>query len=116
MLGSVALAYSSTLLSRSLHSEMIGRVLRCSMEFFDVTPRGRILNRFAVDLDFLDCRYFMSVKISAQSALLTVAKVAVVGSQSWAALGLSLFAGIGLFFSLVSSPAFEIAQELRAVS
>lgn len=47
--------YFSLRSSRKTHSDMIGRVLRAPINtFFDVTPIGRILNRFSKDLTVLD--------------------------------------------------------------
>lgn len=40
--------------SMYFHSRLLDRVLRASSAFFDVTPVGRILNRFSKDLDAVD--------------------------------------------------------------
>lgn len=40
--------------SRYLHSIFLANVLRCPMHFFDVTPLGRIVNRFSKDVDTID--------------------------------------------------------------
>ncbi|CAG0893469.1 unnamed protein product [Cyprideis torosa] len=42
--------------SSRMHSAMFKSVLRAPMSFFDATPLGRILNRFARDIDELDSR------------------------------------------------------------
>ncbi|UJR25517.1 hypothetical protein I4U23_006863 [Adineta vaga] len=40
--------------SRTLHSSLLFGVLRAPMAFFDTTPIGRIINRFAKDVDSID--------------------------------------------------------------
>jgi ATP-binding cassette subfamily C (CFTR/MRP) protein 1 len=39
---------------RQLHAGMLSKVLRLPMSFFDVTPSGRIINRFSKDTEVLD--------------------------------------------------------------
>ena len=40
--------------SRRLHNRMLRRLVHTPMRFFDTNPSGRILNRFAKDIGFLD--------------------------------------------------------------
>ncbi|KAI8084874.1 P-loop containing nucleoside triphosphate hydrolase protein [Halteromyces radiatus] len=40
--------------SRILYAELLHRVLRAPLRFFDTTPIGRILNRFAKDIETID--------------------------------------------------------------
>ena len=40
--------------SSSMHANMLDRVLRCPMKFFNITPTGRIINRFSRDMETLD--------------------------------------------------------------
>ncbi|XP_025086070.1 multidrug resistance-associated protein 1-like isoform X1 [Pomacea canaliculata] len=40
--------------SRSLHLAFLANILHCPMNFFDVTPLGRIVNRFSKDVDTID--------------------------------------------------------------
>ncbi len=40
--------------SRTLHNSMFGHVAKAPLMFFEVNPLGRILNRFANDMDALD--------------------------------------------------------------
>ena len=57
--------------SARLHDTMLGNVLHAPMSFFDTNPKGRILNRFSKDQDYVDmripstisslCRLFLSV-------------------------------------------------------
>jgi ABC-type multidrug transport system fused ATPase/permease subunit len=37
--------------STAMHDQMLERVMRSPVAFFDETPAGRILNRFAKDID-----------------------------------------------------------------
>lgn len=46
-LGTLLLANSSTNASRILHSRLLNNIMRVPMMFFDTTPTGRVVNRFA---------------------------------------------------------------------
>ena len=37
-----------------MHKNLLDRVMRSPMSFFDTTPLGRIVNRFAKDIDVCD--------------------------------------------------------------
>ena len=54
LVGSLALAKGSIDASVKLHKEVLFRILRSPMMFFDTTPIGRIVNRFAKDVDVVD--------------------------------------------------------------
>ncbi|ELU07544.1 hypothetical protein CAPTEDRAFT_219745 [Capitella teleta] len=56
LIRSVILAKFLVKASTKLHNWLLEKVLRCPMAFFDMTPLGRILNRFSRDLDELDSR------------------------------------------------------------
>ena len=42
-------AYGGIAAARKLHQSLFTKILNCSISFFDVTPSGRILNRFSSD-------------------------------------------------------------------
>ncbi|KAK9847067.1 hypothetical protein WJX84_012280 [Apatococcus fuscideae] len=55
------LAYSSVRASRSLHARLLEKLMRLPMSFFDSQPTGRLLNRFARDLEMVDTSLPMSL-------------------------------------------------------
>ena len=40
--------------SRKLHSEMLNSIIRSTMQFFESTPTGRIINRFSRDIEAVE--------------------------------------------------------------
>ena len=54
MVLSVSLALSTLNASKAMHKRMLEQVMRSPMSFFDTTPIGRIVNRFAKDVDVCD--------------------------------------------------------------
>ncbi|XP_061547082.1 canalicular multispecific organic anion transporter 1 [Phycodurus eques] len=53
-LGTLLLANASVAASRILHSRLLNNILRAPMLFFDTTPIGRVVNRFAKDIFTVD--------------------------------------------------------------
>ena len=49
--------------SRRLHRNLVERILRLPMSFFDSQPSGRLLNRFSRDTESLDTN-LMQVRTS----------------------------------------------------
>ena len=54
MFGGLGLFLGTVQAGRVLHRGILRNVLHSPMTFFDTTPVGRILNRFAKDIDVLD--------------------------------------------------------------
>uniref|UniRef100_A0A3P9ATB7 Canalicular multispecific organic anion transporter 1 n=1 Tax=Maylandia zebra TaxID=106582 RepID=A0A3P9ATB7_9CICH len=52
--GTLLLANASVDASRILHSKLLNNILRVPMVFFDTTPIGRVVNRFAKDIFTID--------------------------------------------------------------
>ncbi|XP_077545162.1 ATP-binding cassette sub-family C member 3-like [Haemaphysalis longicornis] len=117
VLGSIVLAMSAMRVSRTLHNEMLCRVLRSPVSFFDATPRGRILNRFSADMEMMDSRIFLSVKQSVQNALITFAKIAVVGTQSPAVLALgAILTAVAAFGTNLAVKAAHISRYFESLA
>lgn len=53
-LATLAVYLATATASKNLHNFLIGKVLRWPAYIFDITPLGRILNRFSYDIDVLD--------------------------------------------------------------
>eukprot|EP00980_Cylindrotheca_fusiformis_P028088 scaffold22578_cov164-Cylindrotheca_fusiformis.AAC.14 len=57
----IAIARHRLRASRRLHDGLTDAVLRAPVAFFDITPIGRVLNRFAADMDKLDLELTQTV-------------------------------------------------------
>lgn len=53
-ISSVTLFLGCVHASKVLHKVLLVRILRCPATYFDVTPVGRLLNRFGKDVDIID--------------------------------------------------------------
>ena len=53
-IASFGVAIGSVSASRILHKDLLARILRAPMAFFDTTPLGRVLNRISRDMDMVD--------------------------------------------------------------
>uniref|UniRef100_A0A3B3TXC5 ABC-type glutathione-S-conjugate transporter n=1 Tax=Poecilia latipinna TaxID=48699 RepID=A0A3B3TXC5_9TELE len=51
----VAISVCGIIASRQLHMDLLVNVLRSPMSFFESTPSGNLLNRFAKEIDAIDC-------------------------------------------------------------
>lgn len=51
---SLAMSFGGVLASRYLHQSMLYDVLRSPMSFFERTPSGNLVNRFAKEMDTID--------------------------------------------------------------
>ena len=52
--GLLGLRWAAAEASRTLHTNFLANVLHLPARFFDTTPTGRIINRFAKDVDTID--------------------------------------------------------------
>ncbi|XP_051002569.1 ATP-binding cassette sub-family C member 2 [Acomys russatus] len=61
-LSSLWCIYAFNHASRTLHKQLLTNILRAPMSFFDTTPTGRIVNRFAGDISTVDDMLPMSFR------------------------------------------------------
>ncbi|XP_075551650.1 multidrug resistance protein mrp-7-like isoform X2 [Dermacentor variabilis] len=100
LVGGMLLARANHHRSLKLHADMLERVAGSALSFFDATPRGRIFNRFSVDLDTNDTRVFVFFKLLLQNLFYVFARLAVIGTQAPLVFGLTLCAEIILLFCM----------------
>ncbi|KAL1426960.1 hypothetical protein MTO96_003259 [Rhipicephalus appendiculatus] len=79
------LALSFRRLSSRLHGAMLRSVLLSPVSFFEATPRGRLLNRFSGDLNYVDCQFYVTTKEVLQTFTVVLARLGVVGTETLAA-------------------------------
>jgi ABC-type multidrug transport system fused ATPase/permease subunit len=70
--------YRAAAAGRSLHDQALDGVLGASLRFFDSTPTGRILNRFASDLEAVDDELAWSFEQTGRTIASTLASVVVI--------------------------------------
>ncbi|TMS36963.1 hypothetical protein L596_004005 [Steinernema carpocapsae] len=87
---SITMALGMLRASRTLHEGILKNILRSPMSFFDVTPLGRILNRFGKDIDVMDTR-IPQVVVTLVGAIVAIPVIVT-------PFILVIFAPIGLFY------------------
>ncbi|XP_054922602.1 multidrug resistance protein mrp-7-like [Dermacentor andersoni] len=77
---------------------MLEKIVRSPLSFFDSTARGRILNRFTVDLETNDVRIFVAYKQLLQNIFCFLGRQVVIGSQAPIVFGIACVTEIFLVF------------------
>ncbi|XP_067948420.1 ATP-binding cassette sub-family C member 5-like [Watersipora subatra] len=77
---SVVYMRTSLMASSNLHDKVFRKLVASPMSFFDITPSGRILNRFSKDMDEIDVNLpFMSEQFVTNSCVILIT-VGIIGS------------------------------------
>ncbi|XP_072914397.1 ATP-binding cassette sub-family C member 5-like [Hemitrygon akajei] len=66
--------------SSKLHDALLKKILKSPMKFFDTTPLGRILNRFAKDMDEVDVRLTTQSEMLLQNIILILFYLGIVSA------------------------------------
>ena len=87
----------------TLHEALVLNVLRSPSHFFDVTPLGRILNRFSKDVDMVDMVIPFTMTTFAQTSISTLCTVGVIGYST--PLVLAVLVPLAIIYYLIQVPA-----------
>ncbi|CAL8093844.1 unnamed protein product [Calicophoron daubneyi] len=63
----ISQAHGTAYASNNLHLRLLESVLRAPSSFFDTTPTGRIVNRFSKDIEAVDMRFPMCLRVASFS-------------------------------------------------
>lgn len=108
---SVTLSIAGTEASKRLLHQAMQRVLRAPMSFFDTTPLGRVMNRFAKDIDTMDNNLTDVMRLASMTiAMVPSVFILIIAYYYWFAVAL-----VPLFVVYVSSAAYyrASARELK---
>ena len=64
LMAMVSMAFATVRAGNHLHNRMLNSVMRCPMLFFETTPIGRILSRFAKDMSSMDREVFFALSMA----------------------------------------------------
>ncbi|KAF1745727.1 hypothetical protein GCK72_022174 [Caenorhabditis remanei] len=96
---SVIMALGMVRASRLLHAGLLSNMMRSPMAFFDVTPLGRILNRFGKDIEAIDQTLPQSIRAMVMTIFNVLSTVVVIiWATPWA--GIAFFV-LGLVYFVV---------------
>uniref|UniRef100_A0A7E4VUH3 Multidrug resistance-associated protein 5 n=1 Tax=Panagrellus redivivus TaxID=6233 RepID=A0A7E4VUH3_PANRE len=86
--------------STNLHNRMLTTVMYALTNFFDITPTGRILNRFSKDMDEIDVKLPFSAEAMLQNVIICVGFLAMIAwvFPAFLIASLPLFGTFALFF------------------
>ncbi|CAF0998002.1 unnamed protein product [Rotaria magnacalcarata] len=97
--------------SRKLHSSILFGVLRAPMAFFDTTPIGRIINRFAKDIDAIDSSLPSSFSSSFSTLIAVLITIIILIYGSWFAV--FALVPLAILFSFIQRVYVASSRQLR---
>ncbi|XP_070185918.1 multidrug resistance-associated protein 1-like isoform X2 [Littorina saxatilis] len=97
--------------SHALHAAFLANILRCPMHFFDVTPLGRIVNRFSKDIDAIDTVVPMNAHMFLMCFLHVMGTIVVISMGT--PLFLSIIAPLLILYYLVQRFYVATSRQLK---
>ncbi|XP_029781036.1 multidrug resistance-associated protein 9 [Suricata suricatta] len=97
--------------SSSLHNQVFDKILKSPMSFFDMTPTGRLMNRFSKDMDELDVRLPFHAENFLQQFFMVLFILVILAAVFPAVL--LVLAGLAVGFYILLCIFHRGAQELR---
>uniref|UniRef100_A0A8B9G5I3 Canalicular multispecific organic anion transporter 1 n=1 Tax=Amazona collaria TaxID=241587 RepID=A0A8B9G5I3_9PSIT len=103
----------STGASRVMHQQLLGNILRAPMSFYDTTPMGRIVNRFAKDIFTIDETIPMSFRswLSCLMGIISTLLMITLATPFFALIIIPL----GIFYYFVLRFYISTSRQLRRV-
>ncbi len=83
----------------SLHKALLLNILRSPGHFFDITPLGRVLNRFTKDVDMLDMVIPMTLSMTVMTVLQVIGIVGVIAFGT--PIFLAIIVPVGVVYFLI---------------
>jgi len=103
--------YASLQASRTIFNSLLYRLSRAPIRFFDVTPIGRILNRFTTDMNTIDANLWNSAKMCLYGVLNFLASLTVILSLVPPFTPFALF--IAWLYIRLAPPYIRASRDLR---
>ena len=85
--------------SGALHDKLLKNVLRCPMSFFDITPLGRVLNRFSLDTYVIDEVIPSTIQSFVYRVLSTIGVVIVISVAT--PIFIAVITPLGVFYCMI---------------
>ena len=99
--------------AKMLHNDMLHRMFRAPMSFFDTTPMGRILNRFARDIDVCDTLLNMNIRMTMTQTFRTLSAFIVMAIET--PIVLAVILPIGVLYLIVQRFYIPTSRQLRRI-
>ncbi|CEP16804.1 hypothetical protein [Parasitella parasitica] len=100
--------------SRRIHSELLNRILRAKVRFYDITPLGRIVNRFSSDLATIDQETSPALSFLLYSIVATLCVIMLVSAVTPAFLVPGV--GIAIVFFAIGSYYLRTSRDLKRLN